>query len=277
MSNHNLNTPERKYSYQDSENPESDNNSGNNSDDSDDSDDSEQDLENPESDNNSENNSDDSDEDDYGDIISNNSINNISTGISNPDDDIQKAIEASLINYKQNEEEQLNLAMMASLSSIEEDRKKKLKKQEDDDFIFAKTLTESYSSNIAVQINSGVLIGDENDEEAEYMRVILQQIKDSEECETRSSRVSSDTSGASSSKINQSRTIIEEQDFEYKETLRKDIEREEKKEKEKEKEKNNTKQINKDKDLIKTKNIEDDKPKTREEMRKARMEFFQKK
>ena len=107
---------------------------------------------------------------------------------------------------------------------------------------------------------------------------LLQQIKDSEECETRPSY-----NIGTSSKINQSRTIIEEQDFEYKETLRKDIEKEQEKlAKSKSKSKKNENTNNENTNNTNNTNgngilVEDEKPKTIEEMRNARMAFFQKK
>ena len=82
------------------------------------------------------------------------------------------------------------------------------------------------------------------------MRAIIQEIKESNERD------------AKTNKIKQSRTIIEQQDFEYEEALKHDKEKE--------------KTIKKEKEKEKEKEIED-KPKTKEEMRNARLNFFQRK
>jgi hypothetical protein len=90
----------------------------------------------------------------------------------------------------------------------------------------------------------------EEDYEEDYVKMIIQQIKETEEAERKIN-------------LSQSNSIIAEQDFEYEEVLKKDIE--------KEKLKNSciSKKIDDDDD-------EPDIPKTKEEMRKLRLEFFDK-
>ena len=117
----------------------------------------------------------------------------------------------------QTEDEMLSLAMAASLNTIEEDRQRYLKKQSEEDEILSKVIEESYASNVAAQFNSGLIINNSlsnefYEDEAAYMRVVLQQIKEDEEREAKL-------------KVNKQRKmIIEEQDFEYEEALRQDKE-----------------------------------------------------
>ena len=213
-----------------------------------------------------------------------NHSNNINSS-GNSDDDIKKALEASLLDYKNDEEEMLNLVITASLTTIEDDLKRKLKKQTEDDEIFSKVIEESYNSNVVSQFNSGLLISGSSNEfdedEAEYMRVVLQQIKENEEYELQN-------------KQNKERkSIIEDQDFEYEEALRKDIVKE--KEKTKSKQSKIPKNINNKNEIstnttnttniIFTDNSNDsdntiyelEKHKTLEDIRKARLTFFDKK
>ena len=102
---------------------------------------------------------------------------------------------------------------------------------------------------------------DDYDEE-EYMKMVIQQIKESEELENKYG-------------INKSiKSIIEEQDFAYEEALRKDIEKEIEKEKEKAKIVDTT--LTKLPILPVVENIAV-LPKTKEEIRKLRLAFFDKK
>ena len=210
-----------------------------------------------------------------------NAINNNTT-----DDDITLAIESSLFDYNKNEEQMLSLAMTASLNTIEDDRKRKLKHQIEEDEILSKVIEESYTSNITAQFNSGLVISDgasnnygeykdafkdqyEDEDEEEYIREILQQIKDNEEQE------------AKLKQTKKTRSIIEDQDLEFEEALKQDIA------KEKNKKKNDFENIidsveitNDNDNDTDTDNIELDKfndiPKTADEMRKARLAFFEK-
>ena len=88
-----------------------------------------------------------------------------------------------------------------------------------------------------------------NNYEEDYVKMIIQQIKETEEAERKIN-------------LSQSNSIIAEQDFEYEEALKKDIEKE------------------KLKNSCISKKIDDDDeadiPKTKEEMRKLRLEFFDK-
>ena len=259
--------------------------------------DDEQDLENFENNDNQEylyNEDEDDNEDDNEDYNDNfinsnsdvniNPINNIDT---NSDDDIKKAIKASLLDYKNDEEQILNLVITESLTTIEDDLKRKLKNQTEDDEILSKVIEESYTSNVVAQFNSGLLISGSlnefDEDEPEYMRVVLQQIKENEEFEKQNI------------KNKQTRSIIEDQDFEYEEALRQDIA--------KEKEKKNAiqskipKNISKPETIINKINIiniintnnsntsidsdnniyDFEKLKTLEDVRKARLTFFNKK
>ena len=88
----------------------------------------------------------------------------------------------------------------------------------------------------------------EEDYEEDYVKMIIQQIKETEEAERKIN-------------LSQSNSIIAEQDFEYEEALKKDIEKE------------------KLKNSCISKKIDDDEPdipKTKEEMRKLRLEIFDK-
>jgi hypothetical protein len=111
---------------------------------------------------------------------------------------------------------------------------------------------ESDFTNPSYNENHNYDVSNDYDEE-EYMKMIIQQIKESEELENKL-------------KINKkTKSIIEEQDFEYEEALRQDIE----KEKEKLEKKNH---------IISSKVIEEPEiPKSNEEMRKLRLAFFDRK
>jgi len=201
--------------------------------------------------------------------------NNINTNTN--DDAITIAIQSSLIEYQTTEEELLNEILIKSLITIEEDKKYTLQKeielQEEEDTILAQTIDESYMSNVSVQMNS--VVNNDNDyEEQEYMRMIIQQIKENEERDDKLKQTK------------QTRSLIEEQDFEYEETLRQDIS----KEKEKEKIKIKAQLTNIEK--IENSNYEEEEeeeenkeeiqeiqeiPKTLDDIRKARLAFFEKK
>ena len=101
---------------------------------------------------------------------------------------------------------------------------------------------------------------DDYDEE-EYMKMIIQQIKESEELEHKI-------------KINKkTKTIIEEQDFEYEEALRQDIEKDKL-----EKDKLEKDKLEKQNNTITSKKIEEPEiPKSKEEIRKLRLAFFDRK
>jgi hypothetical protein len=220
------------------------------------------------------------------------------------DDDITKALETSLLefDYKNNEDDILNFAMKASLNTIEEDRKRKLKHQSEEDEILSKVIEESYASNVAAQFNSGLVIGgsiNQNSEynydyedEAEYMKVVLQQIKESEEKEAKLKQTKN------------KRSIIQEQDFEYEEALKQDIAKEKAKTKETSQPKENVKTketkmkspkntkprqskktnnntieniINSIEEKDDTDEAEDEQLKTVDDIRKARLAFFERK
>ena len=153
------------------------------------------------------------------------------------DEHFKKAIEASLIENQTQNDELFNSVIYESLDTID-----------DDETILEKVIEESHLSNISVRFNSDIInsslnsnIGsiinmnntidsidsidsidnvyrndnelDDYDEE-EYMKMVIQQIKESEELENKYG-------------INKSiKSIIEEQDFAYEEALRKDIEKE---------------------------------------------------
>ena len=104
----------------------------------------------------------------------------------------------------------------------------------------------------AVQINSEV--NSDNDyEDQEYMRMIIQQITENEERESKLKQT------------RQFRSLIEEQDLEYEETLRQDIAKEKQIKYENENKQN------------KSENETKEKPQTLEDIRKARLAFFEKK
>ena len=203
----------------------------------------------------------------------------------NEDDQFKKAIEASLIENQKQNDELFNSVIYESLDTFDED-----------ETILEKAIEESHLSNFSVSLNTDIInssinsnIGsiinmnntiDTNDsintidnvysnynelddyDEEEYMKMVIQQIKESEELENKLS-------------INKSiKSIIEEQDFEYEEALRQDIEKEKKKEIEKTKIVDTT--LTKLPILPVVENIPD-LPKTKEEMRKLRLAFFDKK
>jgi len=218
------------------------------------------------------------------------------------DDDITRAIQTSLVDYQTTEDNLLNDIIKKSLDTIEDDKKRKFEKekqlQHEEDKILSKVIEESYLSNVVIQQSNASIISNsqnsqnsqtdyvedyQEDYEEEYMKMVLQQIREQEEKESKTK------------KIQQMRTIREEQDFEYEETLQKDIE----KEREREKEKKNNDSINsitlnsiinnssvinthiplenKSESETKSENNEEEKPKTLEEIRKARLAFFEKK
>jgi hypothetical protein len=203
---------------------------------------------------------------------------------SNDDELLRKAIEASLLENQKQNDDLFNTVLYESLDTLE-----------DDDKILEKVIEESHLSNISVRLNTEIInsgmanniasimnisnisnLSDTNDterefidavdsidsidsidaidndeeEEEENMKMIIQQIKESEELENKI-------------KINKkTKSIIEEQDFEYEEALRQDIE------KEKEKQSN----------IITSKIVEvPEIPKSKEEMRKLRLAFFDRK
>ena len=219
------------------------------------------------------------------------------------DEQLRKAIEASLFENQKQNDELFNSVLYESLDTVNTD---------DDDKILEKVIEESHLSNISVRLNSEIInsglssniasiinmsntISTESDfenpshneyneyneykdyheynapdeyDDEEYMKMIIQQIKENEELETKVKK-----------NIN-TKTIIEEQDFEYEEALRKDIEKDMKKEKSKISTINN---IEKYSDTIDSKilevhkdHTEPDIPKTKEEMRKLRLAFFDK-
>ena len=251
-----------------------------------------------------------SDETDETDIISirsedeiqpmpNETINQTNQYNQTNDDDITIAIQSSLVDYQSTEDNLLNDIIKKSLDTIEDDKKRKFEKdtllQHEEDKILSKVIEESYLSNIAIQqSNASIISNSQNSQtdyvedyqeeyEEEYMKIVLQQIREQEEKESKTN------------KIKQMRTIREEQDFEYEETLQKDIEKEIEREKEKKNQDsinsialdsiiNNSSVINthiplenKNEYETKTENNEEEKPKTLEEIRKARLAFFTKK
>jgi len=217
---------------------------------------------------------DNDDKDEHDTIINSDHIGNDDGNDSN----IKKAIEASLLENNKHNEELFNSVIYESLETLDVDEQ-----------ILEKVIKESQLSNISIRLNNEVInsgsssgsasdiVSDSLDEldmssynnsfndltEEEYMKMIIQQITESEEMENKL-------------KINkQKKSIIEEQDFEYEESLKKDIE----KDIEKENSKNKTpilipiltpiqKTIHSDEPEI---------PKTNEELRKIRLAFFDKK
>jgi hypothetical protein len=214
------------------------------------------------------------------------------------DEQLRKAIEDSLFENQKQNDELFNSVLYESLDTVNTD--------DDDDKILEKVIEESHLSNISIRLNTEIINSgmssniasiinmsntiatksdfenpshneyneyndyheynspDEYDDE-EYMKMIIQQIKENEELETKVKK-----------NIN-TKTIIEEQDFEYEEALKKDIEKDMKKEKSKILSINNIENYS---DTIDSKKIEDytepDIPKTKEEMRKLRLAFFDK-
>ena len=251
-----------------------------------------------------------SDETDETDIISissedeiqpmpNEIINQSNHSNQSNDDDITIAIQSSLVDYQSTEDNLLNDIIKKSLDTIEDDKKRKFEKekqlQHEEDKILSKVIEESYLSNVAIQQSNASIISNsqnsqtdyvedyQEDYEEEYMKIVLQQIREQEEKESKTK------------KIKQMRTIREEQDFEYEETLQKDIEKEREREKEKKNQDsinsialdsiiNNSSVINthiplenKSEYETKSENNEEEKPKTLEEIRNARLAFFGKK
>lgn len=191
------------------------------------------------------------------------------TNYEEEDDQIKKAIEESLIiNQKQNEE-LFNSVLYQSLDTLEDNEK-----------ILEKVIEESHLSNISVRVEHETLnnsisniIDNENEngfinqnsldnDDEEYMKMIIQQIKESEELEETENKLK---------KNKEFKNIVEEQNRQYEEALLKDIE------KEKEKDKDKDKEIIND---ISSKTIINDEPvlpKTKEELRKLRLAFYDKK
>ena len=208
--------------------------------------------------------------------------------IQDEEEQLKTAIEASLIENQKQNDELFNSVIYESLEILDEDEQ-----------ILEKVIEESHLSNISIRLNTEIInsglssnidsiinmsntsdtesdlitpsnpsyneykddsqydVPDEYDEE-EYMKIIIQQIKESEELENKL-------------KLNKkTKSIIKEQDFEYEEALRKDIE--------KEKMKSITVINSEIHDKLSTKIIEEvEIPKTKEEIRKARMAFFDRK
>ena len=236
----------------------------------------------------------------------------------NEDDQLKKAIEASLIENQKQNEELFNSVLYESLDTAEDDEK-----------ILVKAIEESHLSNISIRLNTEIInsglssnidsiinmssmsnmsntesdlinpshnedyqdyqdyddpihdnddpIHDNDDpihdvddvDEEEYMKMIIQQIKESEELENKLN-------------INKkTKSIIEEQDFEYEEALRKDIEKEKEKVTISSVNNNNNNKIAKDtlnSDTITSKIIDEvELPKTKEELRKIRLAFYDRK
>ena len=204
------------------------------------------------------------------------------------DEHFKKAIEASLIENQTQNDELFNSVIYESLDTIDT-----IDTIDEDEKNLEKAIEESHLSNISVRLNTDIInsslnsnIGsiinmnntidsidsidnvyrndnelDDYDEE-EYMKMVIQQIKESEELENKYG-------------INKSiKSIIEEQDFAYEEALRKDIEKEKEKEIEKTKIIDTT--LTKLPILPVVENIAV-LPKTKEEIRKLRLAFFDKK
>ena len=181
----------------------------------------------------------------------------------NNDDDLTIALQASLVDYHKTEEEILSEIQEKSLQTIEDDKKRKLQREQDlkkeDDEIMEKILQDSYESNIALQTQSNTIINNEFDiDEEEYMNMILHQIKEEEAREKRMKELNTQKQ-----KLQQSRTLKEEQDLAYEEALRIDIAKEQEK-------KGENKPI--ENKPIENKPIE--KPLTKEEIRQARLAFY---
>ena len=177
------------------------------------------------------------------------------------DDDLTIALQASLVDYHKTEEEILSEIQEKSLQTIEDDKKRKLQREQDlkkeDDEIMEKILQESYESNIALQtqsnttiINNSTINNGFDINEEQYMNMILHQIKEEEAREKRMKELNTQKQ-----KLQQSRTLKEEQDLEYEESLRLDIAKEQEKKGESE-------------------NKPVEKPLTKEEIRQARLAFY---
>ena len=215
-------------------------------------------------------------------------VSNESNESNENDDDITIAIQTSLVDYQTTEDNLLNDIIKKSLDSVEDDKKRKLEKdkqlQKEEDKLLSKVIEESYLSNISIQTNNASVISNnenryDDDYEEQYMNMILQQIKEQEEKDSKTK------------KLKQMRTIREEQDSEYEAALQKDIEKEQEQKKEKEKYSikpinhlksiiNNSSDINthlENKSETKSETNEDEKPKSLDDIRKARLAFFEKK
>jgi len=184
----------------------------------------------------------------------------------NNDDDLTIAIQASLVDYHKSEEAILSEIQEKSLQTIEDDKKRKLQREQDlkkeDDEIMKKILQDSYESNIALQTQSNTIINNEFDiDEEQYMNMILQQIKEEEARAKRIKELNTQTQELQQSRA-YTRTVIEEQDLEYEESLRLDIAKEQEK-------KGESKSENKP---VENKPVE--KPLTKEEIRQARLAFY---
>jgi len=181
---------------------------------------------------------------------------------SDNNDELTIALQASLVDYRQTEEEILSEIQEKSLQTFEDDKKHKLQKEQDlkkeDDEIMEKILQESYESNIALQTQSNTIINNEFDiDEEQYINMILHQIKEEDAREKRMKELTTQTQ-----ELQKSRKLKEEQDLEYEDALRLDIAKEQEKKGESE---------NKP---IENKPIE--KPLTKEEIRQARLAFYKK-
>lgn len=184
----------------------------------------------------------------------------------NNDDDLTIAIQASLVDYHKSEEAILSEIQEKSLQTIEDDKKRKLQKEQDlkkeDDEIMEKILQESYESNIALQTQSNTIINNEFDiDEEQYMNMILHQIKEEEARAKRMKELNTQTQELQQSQT-YTRTVIEEQDLAYEEALRIDIAKEQQK---------------KSKNVSVSVSETSVKPLTKEEIRKARLSFYEKK
>ena len=184
----------------------------------------------------------------------------------NNDDDLTIALQASLVDYHKTEEEILSEIQEKSLQTIEDDKKCKLQKEQDlkkeDDEIMEKILQESYESNIALQTQSNTIINNEFDiDEEQYMNMILHQIKEEEARAKRIKELNTQTQELQQSRT-YTRTVIEEQDLAYEEALRIDIAKEQQK---------------KSKNVSVSVSETSVKPLTKEEIRKARLSFYEKK
>ena len=208
---------------------------------------------------------------------------------------LRKAIEASLIVNQSHNDELFNIAMYESLDTLDNNEDK----DDTDAIILEKAIEESHLSNISIRLNTEIInsgmsrtidsitditsITDteefenmqsyndndndnyDDDDEEEYIKMIIQQIKENEELENKM-------------KINKiTKSIIKEQDFEYEEALRQDIEKEKVKEQNKHIEipsqipkEISSKKINDEPEILEI-------PKTKDELRMLRLAFFDKK
>ena len=182
------------------------------------------------------------------------SVNN---DVNNDDNELTIALQASLIDYHKTEEQLLNEIQEKSLQTIEDDKQRKLQREKEEDEIMAKIVQESYESNIALQNQSNHIINNvidyENDEE-QYMIMILKQIKEEEECKE------------CKEPKNHSQLLIQEQDLDYEEALKQDIAKEQQK-------KSKSVSVSVSVSVSET----SEKPLTKEEIRKARLSFYEKK